>query len=69
MNDKTSFIFNNPIDKKTIKAANKSKRKFVKKYGDDSSKDYKINFKDIDTLDYIKASNIVFGKENQQFEC
>lgn len=68
MKDKTSIIFSNPIDKKTIKAANKSKRKFIKKYGDDSNKDYKIAFKDINTLDYIKASNIVFGEANQRFE-
>ena len=68
MNDKTSLIFNNPIDKKTIKAANKSKKKFVKKYGDDSKADYKVGFKRIDTLDYIGADNIVFADENQKFE-
>ena len=68
MSDKTSLIFNNPIDKKTIKGANKSKKKYIKKYGDDSNADYKISFKDIDTLDYIKTSNIVFGEENQKFD-
>ena len=68
MNDKTSLIFKNPIDKKTIKAANKSKKKFVKKYGDDSKADYKIGFKPIDTLDYLGADNIVFADENQKFE-
>ena len=68
MNDKTSLIFNNPIDKKTIKAANKSKKRFIKKYGDDSKADYKIGFKPIDTLDYIGADNIVFADENQKFE-
>ena len=68
MNDKSSVIFGNPMDKKTIKGANKSKQKYIKKYGDDSNANYKISFKDIDTLDYIKASNIVFGKENQKFE-
>ena len=68
MLDKTSVIFNNQIDKKTIKKANKSKKKFVKKFGDDSSKDYKISFKPIETLDFLGASNIVFGEENQKFE-
>ena len=68
MKDKSSIIFNNKIDKKTIKAANKSKAKYIKKYGDDSSSDYKINFKNIDTLDFIGASNIVFGNENEKFE-
>ena len=64
MKDKTSIIFNNPMDKKTIKGAEKSKAKYIKKYGDDSSKDYKISFKDIPTLDFINASNIVFGDKN-----
>ena len=66
--DKTSVIFNNPMDQKTIKGANKSKAKFIKKYGDDSNADYKICFKEIPTLDFIGASNIVFGEENQKFE-
>ena len=68
MKDRTSVIFGNPIDKKTIKKAKKSKAKYVKKYGDDSKADYKISFKDIDTLDFINATNIVFGEENQTFE-
>ena len=68
MLDKSSVIFGNEIDKKTIKAANKSKAKYIKKYGDDSKSDYKISFTDIDTLDFIGASNIVFGKENQKFD-
>ncbi|MBP5694992.1 MAG: hypothetical protein J6X03_06135 [Bacilli bacterium] len=68
MKDKSSVIFGNKIDEKTIKAANKSKAKYIKKYRDDSSKDYKINFQDINTLDFIGASNIVFGEENQKFE-
>ncbi len=66
--DKTSTIFNNPMDSKTIKAAEKSKAKFIKKYGDDSDKDYKISFKPIDTLDFIGADNIVFGEENATFD-
>ena len=68
MVDKSSVIFGNEIDKKTIKKANKSKLGFIKKFGDDSNKDYKIGFKDIDTLDFINASNIIFTEENQKFE-
>ena len=68
MNDKLSSIFNNPMTRKVIKGANKSKKKYIKKYGDDSQADYKISFKDIPTLDFINASNIVFGNENQKFE-
>ena len=66
MKDRTSVIFNNQIDKKTIKKAEKSKAKYIKKYGDDSSKDYKISFEKIPTLDFINVSNIVFGNENQE---
>ena len=68
MIDKTSSIFNNPQPKKVIKSANKSKQKYIKKYGDDSNKDYKISFKDIPTLDFINTSNIIFGEQNQKFE-
>ena len=63
MKDKTSVIFNNPMDKKTIKSAVKSKQGYIKKYGDDSNKDYKIGFKEIPTLDFIKAKNIVFCRK------
>jgi len=60
MIDKTSVIFGNPIDKKTIKKANKSKLKFQKKYGDDSNKDYKLGFEAIPTLDFMGCQNLVF---------
>ena len=66
MKDRTSVIFNNPIDAKTVKKAEKSKAKYIKKYGDDSNADYKIDFKDIPTLDYLGAKNIVFGEENHE---
>ena len=64
MIDRTSNIFNNPMSQKVIKGANKSKAKYIKKYGDDSKEDYKISFKEIPTLDFIGATNIVFGEEN-----
>ena len=68
MSDKSSVIFNNKIDQKTIKKAEQSKAKYIKKYGDDSEKDYKISFKPIESLDFIGADNIVFGEENQKFD-
>ena len=68
MKDRTSIIFGNEIDRKTIKDAEKSKKKFIKKYGDDSEKDYKLGFADITTLDYIGAKNIIFKEENEKFE-
>ena len=66
MKDRTSVIFNNPIDKKTIKKANKSKQKYIKKYGDDQNADYKIGFEKIDTLDFLGVNNIVFADENHE---
>ena len=65
--DKSSVIFGNQIDKKTIKKANKSKKKYIKKFGDDSNKDYKLGFKEIDTLNFIDTKNIVFSDEQQEF--
>ena len=64
MPDRSSIIFGNEMSKKTIKGAEKSKKKYIKKYGDDSNKDYRIGFEPIDTLDFIGASNIVFKEEN-----
>ena len=66
--NKVESIFNNPQKKKVIKNAYKSKKGFIKSYGDDSKADYKIAFKDIPTLDFINTSNIVFGVENQKFD-
>ena len=66
--DKTSVIFGNPIDKKTVKRAAKSKRKYIKKYGDDSNADYKLTFSPIDTLDFIDAQKIVFGESGGEFK-
>jgi hypothetical protein len=60
MSDKTSVIFGNPIDIKTINAAEKSKKKYIKKYGDDTNKDHKLGFEDIPTLDFMGCKNLVF---------
>ena len=68
MADKSSIIFGNPMDLKTINGAEKSKKKFIKKYGDDSNADYKLGFKAIDTLDFIDASNIVFDEKQAKFD-
>ena len=61
--DKTSIIFGNKIDNKTIKKAEKSKNKYLKKYGDDSKKEYKFTYKPIETLDFINVSNMVLSDE------
>ena len=56
------MIFGNEIDQKTIKRAAKNKQKYLKKYGDDTCADYKLSFSPIDTLDFMGAQNIVFGR-------
>ena len=69
MTDKTSVIFGNKIDDKTIKQAEKSKRNYIKSFGDDLAVDRKLAFKPIDTLDFIGAENIVFTDgETQPFD-
>ena len=65
--DKTSVIFGNKIYKNTIKKAEKSKKKYLKKYGNDTDKNYPISFSPIDTLDFIGAQKVVFGQQNQPF--
>lgn len=56
--DKTSVIFGNKIDKKTIKRANKGKKKFIKKYGDDSLKEYHLGSTKIDELKEFEIENL-----------
>lgn len=66
--DNSSVIYGNKMPEKVVKKAEKSKLKFIKKFGDDSQKDYKIGFKPIPTLDYLGADNIVFSDKNEKFD-
>ena len=66
--DKSSVIFNNPIDKKTIKKGLKSKKKFIKKFGDDTSKEYHLGLAEIPTLDFIGAQNFVLSDKPVKLE-
>ena len=59
--DKSSVIFGNQIDKKTIKKASKSKAKFIKKYGDDTQKEYHLGLEPIPSLDFIGCQNLVLS--------
>ena len=59
--DKSSVIFGNQIDQKTIKKGLKSKEKFIKKYGDDSNKKYHLGLEPIPTLDFIGCRNLVLS--------
>lgn len=67
MTDRTGVIFGNAMDKKTIRAAEKGKKNYIKKFGDDSAADYKLAFEPIDALDFIGARNIVFGDGGADF--
>ena len=42
MTDRSSIIFGNKMSSSTIKKAERSKRKFIRKFGDDSNADYKV---------------------------
>lgn len=61
--DKTSVIFGNVIDKKTIKKANKGKKKFIKKFGDDSSKEYHLGSSRIDELKEFEVMNLIHSSK------
>ena len=56
--DRTKEIFGNPISKKTIKKAEKSKKKFIKKYSDDSNHIYHYKLEEIPTLKSINTKNL-----------
>lgn len=66
--DKSSVIFGNVIDKKTVKKANKSKQKFIKKFGDDTQKEYHLGLADIPCLDFIGCQNFVLSDKPLKLE-
>ncbi|MBE6055266.1 MAG: hypothetical protein E7212_15455 [Clostridium sartagoforme] len=69
--DKSKLIFNNKIEDSVYRKAVKNKKKYIKKYGDDSNKKYSLSFEDIDALkNYIPTKNIVidYNKENLNFK-
>lgn len=65
--NRSNEIFGNSIEKKVQKSAEKSKKNFIKEFGDDSSKEYKLGFEKIDALDFLGTKNIVFKNENETF--
>lgn len=68
MMDRTKMIFENKIDEKTVRQAEKSKAKYLKKFGDDSNREYALQFEPIEALDHLQAFNIVVGEENWDFD-
>ena len=57
--DRTSMIFGNPIDGKTIRKAEKSKQKFIRKFGDDSNTVYHLGLSPITQIREIAMQNLV----------
>lgn len=68
MNDKSAVIFGNPIDPKTLRAAEKAKAGYVKKYGDDSSVQYQLSPVAIKPLDFCGAQNLVITDKAEKLD-
>lgn len=69
--DRSSNIFGNPMPKKVIRKAEKSKKKFIKKFGDDSNVDYKLAIEEnpyIGPALGVKNIAIVDGKTTAEFD-
>lgn len=62
MGDKTSSIFGNPIKKQTVKKAEKQKKKFLKRYGDDGKANYTFSVRENEVLSEIGAKELVKGE-------
>lgn len=61
--DKSSVIFGNPIDARTLNKAEKSKAKFIKRFGDDSDKVYHLATEPIPQIKEIKIDNLVLADQ------
>ncbi len=61
MNEKYKAIFGNSLSAKDIKNAEKTKKKFLKKFGDDSNTRYSFSLESNAVLDDLGTKNLVFG--------
>lgn len=65
--DKSSVIFGNNMSGSIIKKANKSKKKYIKKFGDDSNNSYNMAVVDNDYIgDSLGVKNIVISEEGTE---
>lgn len=62
--DHTKVIFGNKIDSKTVTKAEKSKQKYIDKYGDDSDKKYSFDVTDVPALDNIGVKKLVLKEDD-----
>ena len=61
--DKSSVIFGNPMDPKTLAKAEKAKAGFLKKFGDDTEKVYHLALKPIDQIPELGIENLVHSDQ------
>ena len=69
--DRSKVIFGNEMSNKTYKKAVKSKTKYMKKYGDDSGKDYKVTLSKNPYIgDSLGVINVLVGdpKTNAHYD-
>ncbi|MBV1709836.1 MAG: hypothetical protein KMY54_08240, partial [Erysipelothrix sp.] len=65
--DRTSKIFGNVISEDVVKKANKAKQKYIKKFGDDSDKHYKLGVEDNAVLyPLLGVKNIVTSETSEK---
>ena len=62
MLEQSKVIFGNPMSEKDVKKAEKTQQKFLKKYGDDSAKDYRFALQDNAVLAPLGTKELVFGE-------
>ena len=61
MIDRTNMIFGNRIDAATVSKAEKSKRSFIKKFGNDANAVYHLGLEPISRISEIRMQNLVFA--------
>lgn len=62
MLEKSKEIFGNPMSAKDLAKADRTQSKFVKKYGDDSGRDYRFALRDNPVLAELGTKELVFGE-------
>ena len=62
MNERSQTIFGNPMPKSTVKKAEKIKKKFAAKFGDDSGVDYRFALQDNEVLAPLGTKVLTFGE-------
>ena len=57
--DRTSVIFGNPMPASVIRKAEKSREKFIKRFGDDTHMKYHLGLEPIDRIPGLPMQNLV----------